>query len=79
MRSRHRRPDAASGQRVVEPVQPGREVVGAREVRAGHGGDLGGDLDAADHERSEKEIRVRYAKVKAEYDQQKVAYEAEYA
>ena len=35
--------------------------------------------DAADHERSEKEIRVRYAKVKVEYDQQKVAYEAEYA
>ena len=35
--------------------------------------------DAADHERSEKEIRVKYAKVKAEYDQQKVAYEAEYA
>lgn len=35
--------------------------------------------DAADHERAEKEIRVKYAKVKAEYDQQKVAYEAEYA
>ena len=35
--------------------------------------------DAADHERSEKEIRIKYAKVKAEYDQQKVAYEAEYA
>ena len=35
--------------------------------------------DAADHERCEKEIRVKYAKVKAEYDQQKVAYEAEYA
>ena len=35
--------------------------------------------DAADHERSEKEIRVKYAKVKAEYDQQKVAYESEYA
>ena len=35
--------------------------------------------DAADHERGEKEIRVKYAKVKAEYDQQKVAYEAEYA
>ena len=34
--------------------------------------------DAADRERSEKEIRVKYAKVKAEYDQQKVAYEAEY-
>ena len=35
--------------------------------------------DAADHERHEKDIRVKYAKVKAEYDQQKVAYEAEYA
>lgn len=35
--------------------------------------------DASDRERSEKEIRVRYAKVKAEYDQQKVAYESEYA
>lgn len=35
--------------------------------------------DAADRERSEKEIRINYAKVKAEYDQQKVAYEAEYA
>lgn len=35
--------------------------------------------DASDHERSEKDIRVRYAKVKAEYDRQKVAYEAEYA
>ena len=35
--------------------------------------------DAADRERSEKEIRVKYAKVKAEYDQQKVAYESEYA
>lgn len=34
--------------------------------------------DAADRERNEKEIRVKYAKVKAEYDQQKVAYEAEY-
>ena len=35
--------------------------------------------DATDRERSEKDIRVKYAKVKAEYDQQKVAYEAEYA
>ena len=35
--------------------------------------------DATDRERSEKDIRVQYAKVKAEYDQQKVAYEAEYA
>ena len=35
--------------------------------------------DATDRERSEKEIRVKYAKVKAEYDQQKVAYESEYA
>ncbi len=35
--------------------------------------------DAAEHERSEKEIRVKYSKVKTEYDQQKVAYEAEYA
>lgn len=35
--------------------------------------------DASDRERTEKEIRVRYAKVKAEYDQQKVAYESEYA
>lgn len=34
--------------------------------------------DASEHERTEKEIRVKYAKVKAEYDQQKVAYEAEY-
>lgn len=34
--------------------------------------------DASDRERGEKEIRVRYAKVKSEYDQQKVAYEAEY-
>ena len=35
--------------------------------------------DATERERAEKEIRVKYAKVKAEYDQQKVAYEAEYA
>ena len=35
--------------------------------------------DATEHERAEKEIRVKYAKVKSEYDQQKVAYEAEYA
>ena len=34
--------------------------------------------DAADRDRMEKEIRVKYAKVKAEYDKQKVAYEAEY-
>ena len=34
--------------------------------------------DAAERDRLEKEIRVRYAKVKAEYDKQKVAYEAEY-
>ena len=34
--------------------------------------------DAADRDRMEKDIRVRYAKVKAEYDKQKVAYEAEY-
>ena len=32
--------------------------------------------DAADRDRLEKEIRVKYAKVKAEYDKQKVAYEA---
>lgn len=35
--------------------------------------------DATERERNEKEIRVKYAKVKAEYDQQKVDYEAEYA
>lgn len=34
--------------------------------------------DAADREHMEKSIRVKYAKVKAEYDRQKVAYEAEY-
>lgn len=34
--------------------------------------------DAADRDRLEKEIRVKYAKVKGEYDKQKVAYEAEY-
>ena len=34
--------------------------------------------DATDRERMEKEIRVKYAKVKAEYDKQKVSYEAEY-
>ena len=34
--------------------------------------------DAADRDRMEKEIRIKYAKVKAEYDKQKVAYEAEY-
>ena len=32
--------------------------------------------DAADRDRMEKEIRIKYAKVKAEYDKQKVAYEA---
>ena len=31
--------------------------------------------DAADRERSEKEIRVRYAKVRAEYNQQKTDYD----
>lgn len=35
--------------------------------------------DATDRERTEKEIRIKYAKVKNEYDQQKVAYEAERA
>lgn len=34
--------------------------------------------DAADSDRLEKDIRMKYAKVKAEYDKQKVAYEAEY-
>ncbi len=34
--------------------------------------------DAADRDRMEKDIRIKYARVKAEYDQQKVAYEAEY-
>lgn len=34
--------------------------------------------DAADRDRMEKEIRVKYAKVKAEYDKQKVEYEALY-
>ena len=34
--------------------------------------------DAADHERAQKEITVKYAKVKAEYETQKVAYEDEY-
>lgn len=34
--------------------------------------------DAADRDRLEKEIRVRYARVKAEYDRQKTAYEEEY-
>ena len=34
--------------------------------------------DASDRDRLEKEIRIKYAKVKAEYDKQKVAYEAEY-
>ena len=35
--------------------------------------------DAADRDRLEKEIRMKYAKVKSEYDQQKVEYEALYA
>ena len=34
--------------------------------------------DAADRDRQEKELRVKYARVKAEYDKQKVAYDAEY-
>ncbi|MDD3336591.1 MAG: C4-type zinc ribbon domain-containing protein [Eubacteriales bacterium] len=34
--------------------------------------------DAADRDRQEKDIRVKYAKVKAEYDQQKIEYEALY-
>ncbi|MCL1854658.1 MAG: C4-type zinc ribbon domain-containing protein [Clostridia bacterium] len=34
--------------------------------------------DAAERDRLEKDIRIRYAKVKAEYDKQKVAYESEY-
>ncbi|MEG2314888.1 MAG: hypothetical protein RSC91_01650, partial [Clostridia bacterium] len=34
--------------------------------------------DAADRDRMEKDIRMKYVKVKAEYDQQKVEYEAEY-
>ena len=34
--------------------------------------------DAEDRDRLEKEIRVKYAKVKAAYDQQKVEYEALY-
>ncbi len=34
--------------------------------------------DAADHERSQKEIVVKFARVKAEYDTQKVKYEDEY-
>ena len=34
--------------------------------------------DASDRERSEKDIRMKYAKVKAEYDKQKEAYEAEF-
>ncbi len=34
--------------------------------------------EAADNERKHKEIIVKYAKVKGEYDQQKVDYEAEY-
>lgn len=34
--------------------------------------------DASDRDRMEKEIRVKYAKVKGSYDLQKVDYEAEY-
>ncbi len=34
--------------------------------------------DAADRDRMEKDIRVKYAKVKAAYDKQKVEYEALY-
>ena len=34
--------------------------------------------EAAERDRLEKDIRMKYAKVKAEYDKQKVAYEAEY-
>ncbi len=34
--------------------------------------------DAAERDRLEKDIRMKYAKVKAEYDKQKVTYEAEY-
>ena len=34
--------------------------------------------DASDRDRLEKDIRMKYAKVKAEYDKQKVTYEAEY-
>ncbi|MEG0639045.1 MAG: C4-type zinc ribbon domain-containing protein [Clostridia bacterium] len=34
--------------------------------------------DAADRDRLEKDIRMKYAKVKAEYDTQKVEYEAQY-
>ena len=34
--------------------------------------------DASDRERLEKDIRSKYAKVKAEYDKQKEAYEAEF-
>ncbi len=34
--------------------------------------------DASEHDRTEKEIRVKFAKVKAAYDKQKVDYEAEY-
>ena len=34
--------------------------------------------DASDRDRQEKDIRMKYAKVKAEYDKQRVSYEAEY-
>ncbi|MDD3410771.1 MAG: C4-type zinc ribbon domain-containing protein [Eubacteriales bacterium] len=35
--------------------------------------------DASDHDRAEKDIRVKFAKVKAAYDKQRVEYEAEYS
>lgn len=34
--------------------------------------------DAADRDKQEKDIRVKFAKAKAEYDKQKVEYEAQY-
>ena len=34
--------------------------------------------DAADRDRLEKDIRMKYVKVKGEYDKQKIAYEQEY-
>ena len=49
-------------------------------------GDIGGfeqemkriQKEAAERDRLEKDIRMKYAKVKAEYDKQKITYEAEY-
>lgn len=35
-------------------------------------------LDAAEHERAQKEIGMKFAKVKAEYEKQRVEYEDEY-